>query len=167
MEVEQEFVDQIEKHQAMIHKICNAYGQRQTRDDLFQEIVLQLWKSYPSFDANRQTKFTTWMYQIAFNTAATSFRRKGRRVRTVADANMEQVIANSPTQDPQNEKLERLYDAIRSLNEIDRAIIMLHLESRTYTEIAEVVGLTESNVGVRINRSKKRLKQRLAGKEYT
>jgi len=126
------------------------------RNDLFQEIVLQLWKSFPSFRG--ESKITTWMYRIALNTAISGLRKQFRRVKTedlrelhlnitdVSDVNLE-------------DDFQKLQCAIRQLPEIERAMIMMALEEISYEEIAETIGITQNNVRVRMNRIREKLKK--------
>ena len=156
--VEQTFTDLVTSNQGIIHKICNAYCEAvQDREDLFQEIVLQLWRSYPSFDLRKNTKFTTWMYKIALNTAITSFRKSTKRGKHIQITDDVLQIPNIHSANDDEEQLKLLYQAIQHLSEVERAVILLYLEDHSYREMAEITGISESNVGVRINRIKKKL----------
>ena len=125
------------------------------RNDLFQEIVLQLWKSFSSFRG--EAKITTWMYRIALNTAISGFRKDTRKVRTedLNDAHLN--ISERP--DDREENFQKLQWAIRQLSEIDRAMIMMALEEVPYEEIAETVGISQNNVRVRMNRIREKLRK--------
>lgn len=151
----------ITQHQGIIHKVCNLYGKGQSKEDLFQEIVLQLWKSLASFNQTRNAKFTTWMYRVALNTAITSFRKKERQPDYRALSSSEFEIPDFDPDAQGKEQLQGLYVAIRQLSEIERAIIMLYLEEHNYQEMAEIMGMTESNIGVKLNRIKKKLRKLL------
>ena len=157
-----EFSRLIAENQAIVHKVCHLYSDRCDHEDLFQEIVLQLWKSFPSFDSDRNVRFSTWMYKVAFNTAATTFRRKLRRPESSAPVIQDVADQAELPVDDELEKaieIQRLHTAIRKLGEVDRAIILLFLDGNPYTDIAEVVGMTETNIGVRLNRIKKKLRK--------
>lgn len=128
------------------------------RRDLFQEVVLQLWRGYPSF--KEQSKITTWMYRVALNTAITGLRKRKRRpnhldLETAEYVPMPQGNVDSP------EEVLFLYKAITQLSEVERAITMLYLEEHSYDEIAEIIGITANNVGVKINRIKVKLRKLL------
>lgn len=150
--MEAEFLEHIERHQGIIHKVCRMYTRRTTdREDLFQEILLQLWHGYPRYDSD--LPFATWMYRVALNTAITYFRRRRRRpIFRMLTAKEESLAEHSPT------KEEDLYEAISHLDKIDKAIILLQLDNHSYQEIAEIMQVSPSNVGVRINRIKRKLK---------
>lgn len=128
----------------------------EVRNDLFQEIVLQLWKSFPSFRG--ESKITTWMYRIALNTAISGLRRQSRRVKTEDLNDLHLNITDSVGADLE-EKFQKLQWAIRQLTEIERAMIMMALEEISYEEIAETIGITQNNVRVRMNRIREKLKK--------
>lgn len=128
------------------------------KQDLFQEILYQLWKSFPTFRG--EAKVSTWMYQIALNTAITNFKKTKRRIIT-QDLSEQHSVADFSENADTEERLKELYQAINQLNSIEKAIIMLYLEENTYQEIAKIMGITENNVGVKINRIKTKLKQLL------
>lgn len=129
---------------------------RDVRDDLFQEIVFQLWKSFSSFRG--EAKITTWMYRIALNTAISGFRKQTRNVKTEDLKELHLNISDSREYDGE-EDIQRLHWAIRQLSEIERAIIMLALDDVPYEEIAETIGITQNNVRVRMNRIREKLKK--------
>lgn len=159
-ELEQEFLDHITRNEGVVHKICNIYSSSyEERRDLKQEIVYQLWRSYPSFRGD--AKFKTWMYRVALNTAI-YFNKKKIPVTTDL-SNFEAEDDNSYKE--LEEQLRNLYIAIRTLNQIDRAIIFLYLEKYSYEEIGEVVGITFKNVSVRIFRIKEKLRQIIKNQE--
>ena len=128
----------------------------EVRNDLFQEIVLQLWKSFPSFRG--ESKVTTWMYRIALNTAISGLRKQSRRVKTEDLNDLHLNITDSGGTDLE-EKFQKLQWAIRQLTEIERAMIMMALEEISYEEIAETIGITQNNVRVRMNRIREKLKK--------
>ena len=148
------FLELIAQHQGVIHKICRLYRDSpEDRQDLFQEIVFQLWKSFPSF--RKESGVTTWMYRIALNTALASFRLKTPEVNytdTFPD-----VAADTPPDAEGRE--EQLFKALKRLTDGEKALVSLYLEDLAYKEIAEVLGISENNVGVRLNRIKNKLKE--------
>ncbi len=155
---EKKFINLINEHQGLIYKVCLMYeNDRETRNDLFQEIVLQLWKSFPSFRG--EAKITTWMYRIALNTAISGYRKQTRHVKTEDLREMHFNISERYTGDEREEDLQKLQWAIRQLSEIERAMIMMALEEVPYEEIAETIGITQNNVRVRMNRIREKLKK--------
>lgn len=153
---EKNFINLINDHQGLIHKICLMYeNDREARNDLFQEIVLQLWKSFPSFRG--EAKITTWMYRIALNTAISGFRKQTRLVKT-EDLQEVHMNISDTWSDDQEENFQRLQWAIRQLGEIEKAMIMMALEEIPYDEIAETIGITQNNVRVRMNRIREKLR---------
>ena len=154
------FLELVEQNQDIVHKICGLYAvNTDDRKDLSQEIVCQLWKSYQSFRGD--SKFTTWMYKVALNTALLNLRRYRCRVRTES-LKEHHVDIPAEVADPEKHgKISRLYEAINQLRKFDRAIILLYLEQFTYREIAEVTGISEANVSVRLARITKKLEELL------
>jgi RNA polymerase sigma-70 factor, ECF subfamily len=128
----------------------------EVRNDLFQEIVLQLWKSFPSFRG--EAKITTWMYRIALNTAISGFRKQSRKVKMEDLKEVHFDISDSGS-DEQEENFQKLQWAIRQLSEIERAMIMMALEEVPYEEIAETIGISQNNVRVRMNRIREKLRK--------
>jgi len=152
--MEKEFLKSIHDYQKMIHKICKMYrDSREDQEDLFQEIVYQLWKSYPNF--KRESKISSWIYRIALNTAMAIY-RKPKLLVDYVDKIPEQAHTGIAQQVSENEEI--LFDALRTLNNTDKALISLFLEDFSYQEIAAITGITESNTGVRLNRIKIKLK---------
>lgn len=150
-----QFLALITEHQGIILKICRVYrNSKEDREDLFQEIVFQLWKSAPSFEG--RAKFSTWMYRIALSTAIASYRKKKPDILYTPML----PHAQEEQQDP-GEQRERLFGALTKLNDADKALITLYLEDLSYQEIAAITGLTENNVGVKLNRIKNKIQQLL------
>ena len=155
---EKKFIDLINEHQGLIHKVCIMYeSERDIRNDLFQEIVLQLWKSFPTFRG--EAKITTWMYRIALNTAISGYRKQTRNVRTEDLHEVHLNISEHHSGDDGEENALRLQWAIKQLSEIERAMIMMALEEIPYDEIAETIGITQNNVRVRMNRIREKLRK--------
>jgi len=154
------FLELVEQNQDIVHKICGLYAVNvEERKDLGQEIVFQLWKSYKSFKGD--SKFTTWMYKVALNTALLNLRRKRSKVRIERLKEHHGDIPAEAGDQEKHGKINILYEAINQLPKFDRAIVLLHLEQFSYKEIAEVIGISESNVSVRLVRIKKKLKELL------
>jgi len=157
---EDKFVDDINQNMGIIHKICNIYfSDADDRKDACQEILYQLWRSYPGFKGDAQ--FSTWMYKVALNTALTYSKKGNREVPTDMQAgNWEQLAARNEQQHIK-ERMAVLYAAINTLTVTDKAITLLYLEDNSYDEIAEITGLTKTNVSVRLVRIKRTLKEKL------
>jgi RNA polymerase sigma-70 factor (ECF subfamily) len=154
--MEKAFIEMINNNLGTIYKVCGIYNREgEHKQDMFQEIILQLWKSYPSF--RHEAKINTWVYRVALNTAITNFRRVNKRPENVLLDEATLQLADISDFKEEEEKLQILKAAIEKLNGIEKAIIMLYLDEKTYDEIAEIVGITNSNVGVRLNRIKNKL----------
>jgi RNA polymerase sigma-70 factor (ECF subfamily) len=155
-----EFLQLIQNNKGILFKISNSYCRnRDDREDLMQEIIYQLWKSARSFDTNR--KFSTWMYRIALNVAISFYRqqrRSGLRIAFGGELHLME-LADDPGQTDTEEKIDMLQQFISEQNELDKALMILYLEERPYREIAEILGITETNVATKLSRIKGRLKQ--------
>lgn len=146
------FQDWLERYRAIIFKIVRSYASTATdQDDLFQEIVIQVWRSVPAF--RQASSVPTWLYRVSLNTAI-KWTKKERK-HTVLE-NIDQRLLQAPASE-MDERLTWLYDAIHRLDKVDRSVALLLLEGFSYKEMAAILGITESNVGVKINRIKKRL----------
>ncbi|HZI24090.1 MAG TPA: sigma-70 family RNA polymerase sigma factor [Chryseolinea sp.] len=149
-----EFVDVLNNHRGLIYKVCHLYcDDPEDRKDLFQEIVLQVWKSLGNF--RQESSIGTWMYRIALNTAITHLRKEKRSGGKVSLDGIDIPELNEDSE--KEEQLKQLFKAIENLDRIDKSIILLHLEEKSYEEISEITGLTRTNVGVRLNRIKAKL----------
>lgn len=150
------FSDMINEYRFLILKVCRMYARDEANfQDLFQEVVIQLWKSYKSFQG--RSKFSTWIYRVALNTCISATKLKKRRIQTTPL----EVYHIGQVQDEYDHEtdvqIKKLHQAIKQLKETDRGIITLYLEEKSYEEIAEIIGITVNNVGVKINRIKSRL----------
>ncbi|MBG6234948.1 RNA polymerase sigma-70 factor (ECF subfamily) [Pedobacter sp. CAN_A7] len=152
---EQEFLNLVNANKGIIHKITKMYmDTSEDQKDLFQEVVLQLWKAYPGFKGN--SKFSTWMYRVALNTALVFLRKESRKVgQTELDENID--VADSGDNEEKEERLIILYKAVQELNKIEKALIFLFLENQSHREIAQNLGITEGNARVKLNRTKEKL----------
>lgn len=148
----------------MLLKICWVYTRTpHDRDDLFQEITARLWAAFGTYDRNR--RFSTWMYRVALN-AAIDFRRT--RLRRHLEIQTPQGVVDplSREDQPKQEQLQELRELLEGLNEADQAILLLYLEGNSYREIAEIIGISESNVGTRLNRLKSSLRKSVISSEH-
>jgi RNA polymerase sigma-70 factor (ECF subfamily) len=164
-EQQQRFTDWLREHSAILHHVVNGFAAGDDRNDLLQEVLLSVWKSVPAFRG--QAKPTTYLYRVSHNAALLWIRTEKnyrRRVEQFGASTPEGFAADSDSLT--DERLTRLYSAIRLLKPVDRSLILLSLDGLSYREMAEVLGLSESNVGVKINRIKTQLTQTLKGKQH-
>lgn len=156
--MEKEFLQIIQKNQGIVHKVCNIYcDTEEDRHDLFQEIVAQLWRSFPTF--RKESKVSTWMYRVALNTAITTFKKSKRRPDqnrlTYDNFQIEDEAYDAEVE----EQIKSLHKAVNNLTGIEKSIVLLFLENKKYEEIAEITGITQNYVRVKMNRIKKKLKK--------
>jgi len=155
--LEKEFLQIITENQGIIHKVCSIYcDMEEDRRDLFQEILVQLWKSYPSFRS--ESKFSTWMYRVALNTAITSFKKDKRQPDKTGVSYENLQLAEELYDTGAEDQIKMLNQAVSQLTGIEKSIILLFLEDKKYEEIAEITGITQNYVRVKMNRIKKKLK---------
>ncbi|GAB3549639.1 RNA polymerase sigma factor [Spirosoma fluminis] len=155
------FLEHLNRHIGIAYKISQAYQpDADERADLLQEMIYQLWRSYPSFTG--QSKFSTWMYRVCLNTALADRRTARNRQHEPLAARHEQVP--DPPPDDQQEAIQWLFDAIATLSPLNKAIMLLYLDDLSYEEIASITGLSKVNVSVRLVRTKKELESRLTAK---
>ncbi len=160
MTSERNFIELLEKHQNIVHKICRLYtNDSDAHKDLFQEITIQLWKTYPKFRGD--SKFSTWMYRVGLNTSITLYRKSLRRVESQRIEPVAYKLSYEEYDDTKDEQLNRIYAAVHKLNDIEKAIVFLYLENKNYKEISETLGISEVNARVRMNRIKTKLKTQL------
>ncbi len=156
-ELEHRFVAQLEENQNIVHKICRLYtNDSDAHNDLFQEITIQLWKAYPKFRGD--AKFSTWMYRVALNTAITLFRKSKRKIQTQDFEGVSFKISTEEYDPIIEEQLQLMYQAVKTLNDIDKALVFLYLENKNYSEISDTLGITEVNARVKMNRIKEKLR---------
>lgn len=149
----------------MLYKVCNLYcAIEPDRQDLFQEIVIQLWKSYPKFRG--ESKFSTWLYRIALNTAISDLRRQKHKVVSVEPDRLPLGLQDLQYNLNKEEQLQKLYTAINQLTEIEKAIVMLYLEDKSYDEMEDVLGINQNNLRVKMNRIKEKLRKLTKAVEY-
>ncbi len=155
---EKDFLQLIQQHELLVFKVVNVYAvHTEDKKDLFQEIVLQAWHAYERFEG--KSKASTWLYRVALNTAINHQRKKRSR----PDLVFPEILLHHPAEQldhTQKEQYKLLQQMIGDLPKLDKALILLYLEDKSYKEIAEIMGISASNVGTKVNRIKERLKKK-------
>lgn len=155
-EAEKHFEKQLQENELLIHKVCRLYAYSEAdRQDLFQEIVIQLWKAFHKFRG--QSKFSTWLYRVALNTAITGLRKQKDFIVSFEPATLPQPADD--TTNAEEEQLNVLHKAIKQLNEVEKAIVMLYMEDKTYEEMEDILGMGQGNLRVKMHRIKEKLRQ--------
>lgn len=155
---QEEFIKTIKQNEGIIYKITHMYTDgEEDKKDLYQEIVYQLWKSFASFEG--KSKVSTWIYRVALNTSVTHIKKKKRQKAT--HLNFEFIYEESGQDKVLEEQLALLYKQINILSKIEKGIILLYLEGKSYDEIAAIIGFTTTNVATRLNRIKQKMKNNL------
>jgi len=150
--IEAEFLGMLREYNRIIYKVTSFYtDENNTLDDLYQDVVLNLWKAFPNF--RNESQLSTWIYRIALNTCVSFYRKNTRRPTCV------EITPDVKAYEEENEAVAELYACINRLGKLERALILLYLEDRPYKEIAEIMGITATNVSTKINRIKEKLKQ--------
>jgi len=168
--LQSEFQHIIDQHYGILYKIGRAYTSDQADfEDLYQEMLIQLWQSFSRFQG--ASKLSTFVYRVVLNTALTHQRKNKRQLQAVGLEERAFRLADNSQQESaleqeREEQINLLYTCINELKKEDRAIILLHLEGNSYDEMAEIMGITVNNIGVRLLRVKKRLQKLLTAKGY-
>ena len=154
--LEKEFLEMIAAQQRTVFKVCYIYAKDQDDlNDLFQEVVLNLWKSFPRYRGD--SKISTWVYRIAMNTCITFLRRSSSRPQTIPLTL--DVVSQLADEESRAGQLKELYRLINQLGKLERALILLWLEERSYQEMADILGISKANVAVKLNRTKEKLRR--------
>lgn len=162
MDKKDQFTRVIKLNQGLIFKVAALYtNSLEDREDLYQEIVFQLWKSFGTF--NEQSKLSTWMYRVAMNTAIYNLKSSKRKVNTIP-IDFESERFADVLDKTEEERIKVLYENIQTLNLLEKGIILLYLEEKSHLEIASIIGITTSNVGTKIARIKEKLKSQIIKK---
>ena len=155
--LEQEFLQLLENHKGILHKISRMYmDDVDDRNDLVQEMTYQLWKSYQRFEGNSQ--FSTWMYRVCLNTALTFFKKENKKLKTDEIREDFDRLDEIDSSEKENQ-LNHFYKAVQKLNPVEKALIFLFLEGKSHKEIGEDLGISEGNARVKLNRTKDKLQQ--------
>ena len=158
-ELHERFQTLLEEHKRILYKVCNAYCKnRDDREDLAQEIVFQLWRSFSTYDDRR--RFSTWMYRIALNIAISFYRRERTRTQHLLSGE-EHLLNITEEAVNQTEEIFLLYQFIEGLDPLNKALVLLYLDGNSYQEIADVLGIRETNVATKLSRLKKTMKTEL------
>jgi RNA polymerase sigma-70 factor (ECF subfamily) len=155
-DLKEEFISVFEENIGIILKISRVYAQtKQDREDLLNDIALELWKSYPRFKSN--SKVSTWIYRVSLNTSM-NYKRRASAGKTSVNEAIEIDYSDRLTENDANSLIDALYDCIADLDEFNKAIIILYLDGNTHEEISQITGISKSNVGTRISRIKEQLR---------
>jgi len=156
------FLNVIESNKGILYKVANSYCRNnEDRKDLIQEIILQLWKSYDNY--NETSKYSTWMYRISLNVAISFYRKENSRKRISNPLTTDILdFSDTETSEEKETNFGILNQIISELNDLNKAVMLLYLEEKSYKEISEIIGITETNVATKIGRIKSKLK-----KEFT
>ena len=157
-EAEKQFEKHIRENELLIYKVCRIYAYTDAdRQDLFQEIVIQLWKAYPKF--NGQAKFSTWLYRVGINTAISGLRKQKNFITSYEPASLPVNRSDDNYSETEEERLKQLYVAIEQLNQVEKAIVMLYMEDRSYDEMEDILGISQGTLRVKMNRIKEKLRE--------
>jgi len=161
---EKEFFALVEAHKGIIHKISRMYMDAEDdQQDLTQEIIYQLWKSYDSFQ--HQSRFSTWMYSVALNTALVFFKKEKRKM-VVTDTMPEHMAMEENVTATKELQLSHFYRAVQKLERLEKALVFLHLENYSHKEIGENLGISEGNARIKLSRAKDKLKELIKKQGY-
>ena len=162
--LKEEFLEIVANYQGILHKVNHIYFRSESdREDNFQEILYQLWKSFPGL--KNKSSIGSWIYAVSINTSISRV-KKDSRIEYLENFSDSLDAIDTDKEISKQEDLHLLLRAIHNLNEIDKSIMLLYLEEKSYDEIAEILGISRTNVGVRINRAKGILKQNLKHLNY-
>lgn len=163
MKNKEQFIEAIQKNSGIIHKAASLYTSNpQDKEDLTQEIIYQLWKSFDSFKNN--SSISTWMYRVAMNVSIYYLKQSKKSPATIP-INQEILTIRSSINNDDQERWRKIHQQINNLNLLEKGIIMLYLEGKSYKEIAEIIGISETNVGSKLMRIKVKLKNRISNKK--
>ena len=153
--IERAFIELVRENERLIYKVCSIYVSDEFPiADLYQEVVYNLWKGFPKF--RNECSVSTWMYRIALNTCITGMRKELRRPQHVSILDFKENLIEPESMDG---NIREMYRLIYQLKTLERAIILLYLEEKSYREIADITGLTLNNVAIKLKRIKEKLKK--------
>ena len=155
-EVERQFIALITANQQVIYKVCYVYATYDyTLQELYEETVINLWKAFPKFRGD--SKISTWIYRIGMNTCISYFQKSSSELRTIP-ISFDLGVSFTYEDSDKNYYLQELYRMINKLGKLERALVLLWLEERSYQEISDILGISKNNVAVKLNRIKEKLK---------
>jgi RNA polymerase sigma factor (sigma-70 family) len=161
---QERFLNLVEDHKKILYKVCHSYCRNpDDRDDLAQEIIVQLWRSFRAFD--ERARFSTWMYRIALNVAISFYRRESVRTRHVLPGSEHLLEAVDETGD-RSEEVEMLYRWIEELDPLNKALVILYLDGNNYQEIADIMGISQTNVATKISRLKQAMREKQGASQH-
>jgi len=159
-EIQNQFITEIERHKGLVYKVVQAYCKNaDDQKDLFQEILFQLWRSYENY--NQKYKLSTWMYRIALNVAISNYRKNLVKNKHLLSRDFIAIHPYEELDTGPSEEVQLLRQFVQDQKKLDKGILLLYLDGKTHEEIAEIIGISKSNVGTKISRLKKRLKQHI------
>ncbi|WP_126974349.1 RNA polymerase sigma factor [Gynurincola endophyticus] len=160
MDKKSRFTKIIKENEGLIFKVAILYtNSSHDKEDLYQEIIFQLWKSFDTF--KEESKLSTWMYRVAMNTAIYNLKSAKKQINTIAiDTETDRLTEASD--ESEERRIRLLYESIQTLNLLERGIILLYLEGKSHQEIAEIIGITTTNVGTKVSRIKEKLKLQIS-----
>ena len=151
----------ISENKGIIYKVSNAYCTIEAeKEDLVQEIIIQIWKAFPNY--NSKYKISTWIYRIALNVAISLYRKQNSQKKLTTVSIEDYQISDENENTEKELQIKQLYKFIHELKELDRALIILYLEEKNYKEIAQILGISQTNVATKISRIKILLKQKFS-----
>ena len=158
-----DFVAVLYEYQPLLRRVARLYCQdADDRQDLFQEMVLQLWRAWPRYVPQANAKLSTWLYRIALNVAISNLRQRTRRPQPLSlDGQTLELAQETEPACYEPEEMAALYSAINRLSDVDKAFVLLYLEERTYEEMADILGITQNNVRVKMHRVQDKIRQLL------
>lgn len=157
-ELQKTFENLVKTNERLIYKICRLYGNSEDdRQDLYQDIVIQLWKAYPKFRG--EAKLSTWLYRIGLNVAITQFRKQKKQIYATDIYTLNMDFPEDASHITETEQFKTMYAAIEKLNDIEKAIVMLYLDDKSYDEMEDILGISNGNLRVKMNRIKEKLRQ--------
>ena len=152
------FLQQIQLHEKLIYKICHFYANNEAdRQDLYQEILIQLWKSFPKFRG--ESGFNTWLYQVSINTAITGLKKEKKRSQLHCSGGIPKEVEDLSFGAVKEPLYNAMYAAIEQLNEIEKAIVVFFIDGKTYAEMEKILGIAEPTLRVKMNRIKQKLRE--------
>jgi len=153
--LEKAFIELVQQNERLIYKVCSFYVSEEfPMTDLYQEVVYNLWRSFPKF--RNESSLSTWMYRVALNTCISGIRKELKRPKHVSIVELEENLVEPESME---ENIREMYRLIHQLKTLERAIILLWLEEKSYQEIADITGLTLNNVAIKLKRIKEKLKK--------